>query len=391
MSFPNTPNGYRELHKHLFQDVYDWAGKDRTTSLEKPGAVFARAPYVGSSLDAEFKNLAAKGNLKGLPRDEFFDRLGNHISELNAIHPFREGNGRTMRAHASQLAREAGHPIKIASIDKETWMAASRQGFTTGDHRGLSAVLSAAAIRREITAAPRTGPGGIAALPPRDPPAGQRYRMSVGKVRDELERCLPAARNEAAQRVRSLESSGAAPADIASARTEQAYLRHAKGPVYQSHLLTYLGARDVEAVITPKQTALERVREIGAALAVQINRQQPAHVQRAIRALERPILPPGHSPMQERMADTFLKNTPEKNRADPRLAPAQAMIETAQNAARARGDSARAIDATGEAARKSIASKIRSGEPLDPAAPQPTRQPTQPAPPTPEKDKGRSR
>src|SRR3546814_12563224 len=98
-----------------------------------------------------------------------------------------------------------------------------------------------------------------------------------------------------------------------------AYVRHAKGPVYQSHLLNYLGSREVEAVITPKQTPLERVREIGAAMAVQINMQQGAQLQRAIRALERPIFTTGHSPMHERLVDAFLKHAAEKTAADPRL------------------------------------------------------------------------
>src|SRR3546814_5221921 len=74
-------------------------------------------------------------------------------------------------------------------------------------------------------------------------------------------------------------------------------------PIYQSHLLTYLGVRQVDAVVTAQQTPLERVREIGAALGVQINGQQSAQLQRAVRALERPILPPGHSPGQERLAE----------------------------------------------------------------------------------------
>ena len=85
--------------------------------------------------------------------------------------------------------------------------------------------------------------------------------------------------------------------------------------VYQSHLLTYLGVRQVDAVISRQQTPLERVREIGAALGVQINAQQPAQLQRAVRSLERPVLPPGHSPGQERLAAEFLKNTAEKNNA----------------------------------------------------------------------------
>src|SRR3546814_11001015 len=93
--------------------------------------------------------MVAQGGGRGLPRDEFFDRLGDHINEINAIHPFREGNGRTMRRHAAQLAREAGHPNRIAAIDKDKWMEASRPGFLTGDKRGMAAVLSAAAVKRD--------------------------------------------------------------------------------------------------------------------------------------------------------------------------------------------------------------------------------------------------
>src|SRR3546814_14775394 len=50
----------------------------------------------------------------------------------------------------SGLAREAGHPIRIAAIDKDKWMEASRHGFLTGDHRGMAAVLSAAAVKRDL-------------------------------------------------------------------------------------------------------------------------------------------------------------------------------------------------------------------------------------------------
>src|SRR3546814_4936170 len=123
--------------------------------------------------------------------------------------------------------------------------------------------------------------------------------ISLAKAREELERYLPAARQQAAERLRELIGESAPSTAIANARTELAYVRHAKGPIYQSHLLTYLGVRQVDAVVTAQQTPLERVREIGAALGVQINGQQSAQLQRAVRALERPILPPGHSPGQE--------------------------------------------------------------------------------------------
>jgi cell filamentation protein len=387
LSFPPTADGYRALHKHLFQDIYDWAGQDRTVDTAKGGARFAHVPYIARELDKLFTDVAAKNALRGLPRDEFFDRLGNHINEVNAIHPFREGNGRTMRHHAAQLAREAGHPIRISAIDKTAWMEASRHGFLTGDHRGMAAVLAGAAIRRDLAPEARIGPAGIAMLPQRAPPEGQRYRVTLAKAREELDRYLPAAGQQAADRLRGLIAEGAPSAAIANARTELAYVRHAKGPVYQSHLLTYLGVRQVDAVISPQQTPLERVREIGAALGVQINTQQPAQLQRAVRSLERPVLPPGHSPGQERLAAEFLKNTPEKNHADPRLAPAQAIVDTATKAARDRGESARMVGTIGESIRQLVAERIKTGGTLDAEI---GRTPDRARPPAPS-DKDRSR
>lgn len=387
MAFPLDADGYRALHKHLFQDLYDWAGEDRTVNIGKGGSLFAHAPYVANALAAVFKDLASQSHLKGLPREEFYDRLGHHLNELNAVHPFREGNGRTMRHHAAQIARDAGHSLRIASIDRQMWMDASRHGFTTGDHRPLSAILAAAAHERDEPVTPRTGPGGMAFLPPRDPPTGQRYRLSLDKARSELERYLPAARTEAADRLQKLVKDSAPASQIAAARMELAYMRHAKGPVYQSHLLIYLGQRDVDAVISDKQTPLQRVREIGAALATRINAQQPAQVQRAVRSLERPVLPPGQSPAHDRLADLFLKNAAEQNRSDPRLAGAQAIVDQVQAVSRQRGDGPRLMEGTIDAARTSIAANIRAGRPFEDGLTLPTQYRSKP--PAPDKGRGR--
>lgn len=190
--------------------------------------------------------------------------------------------------------------------------------------------------------------------------------MTLTKARDELERYLPAARQQAADRLRTLVKESAPTTTIANARTELAYVRHAKGPVYQSHLLTYLGVRQVDAVITPQQTPLERVREIGAALGVQINAQPQNHIQRAVRSLEKPIFPPGHAPGQERLAAQFLQNTAEKNHADPRLSPAQAIVDAAMQTARERGESARMVGTIGESTRQLVADRIKAGGELIP-------------------------
>ncbi|MFC4594569.1 Fic/DOC family protein [Sphingobium tyrosinilyticum] len=365
MGFSPDADGYRALHKHLFQDLYSWAGQDRTVNSGTAEGLFTPAPYVASALSAAFQDLARQNQLRGLPPEDFFGRLGHHVGELYGIHPFRAGNGRTLRHHAARLARDAGHPIRIANIDRQAWDDASRHGFATGDHRLLGAALSAAAVEQNAPLLPRTGPGGIAFLPPRDPPTGQRYRLSLAKVRDELSRYLPAARSEAADRWQKLVRDGEADGRIAAARIELAYVRHAKGPVYQTQLLSQLGQKDVDAVITAQQTPLERVREIGAALAARINTQQPAQILRAVRSLESPILPPGLSPVQERLAELFLKNSPQENMADPRLQAAVTLLEQVEKASRAKGEGPRVVEGAIEATRTVIAANIRSGRSMD--------------------------
>lgn len=102
------------------------------------------------------------------------------------------------------------------------------------------------------------------------------------------------------------------------------------------------------------------------ALGVQINVQQPTQLHRAVRSLERPVLPPGHAPGQHRLAELFLKNTPEKNNADPRLAPDQAIVDAAIKAAHDRGGNARMVGSVGEATRQLVAERIKKGGTLDP-------------------------
>jgi cell filamentation protein len=100
---PLTADGFRELHHHLFQDVFEWAGEIRTVDMAKNNDPFCRAAYVDAELDKRFAAIQAENGLKGLSAEQFADRAGEHISELNAIHPFREGSGRTMRAFLEVL------------------------------------------------------------------------------------------------------------------------------------------------------------------------------------------------------------------------------------------------------------------------------------------------
>lgn len=81
------------IHQRIFGDIYDWAGQLRTAAIAK-GSWFCLPQYIESAVAGIFRALHGEGLLRGLPRDAFIDRLTYYLGEVNAVHPFREGNGR---------------------------------------------------------------------------------------------------------------------------------------------------------------------------------------------------------------------------------------------------------------------------------------------------------
>jgi cell filamentation protein len=135
------------------------------------------------------------------------------------------------------------------------------------------------------------GGAGLPVLPDRDAPAGQRYMMPLDKARAALIESLDAARAEAIARVTTLSDSGAPPREIDRAYHEMAFVRHARGPMFQAMLLTALGHGKIEVVLDPKQSVLERVRQIANGLIIGINHYPRGDIERASLSLQAPRLP----------------------------------------------------------------------------------------------------
>jgi cell filamentation protein len=126
----DLPGGYdldhlQEFHEHLFGDVYDWAGELRTVAIGR-GAPFCHPADLRAEGGRVFARLARAQHLRGPDRAAFVDGLAVLFAEVNALHPFREGNGRTLRAFLSQLSRAAGHPVRWAGLEREENVAASK-------------------------------------------------------------------------------------------------------------------------------------------------------------------------------------------------------------------------------------------------------------------------
>ena len=97
-----------DIHRHLFQDVYEWAGKRRTVEISKDGKQFFPTPHFDNaivyinSLITDYKRLD-KGN-----KQKLADALALILDNVNFVHPFREGNGRAQREFLRLLALEKG-------------------------------------------------------------------------------------------------------------------------------------------------------------------------------------------------------------------------------------------------------------------------------------------
>lgn len=92
------------LHQQLFGQLYDWAGQYRTVEISKGTSRFAAAQHIPAQVEAVLAQLEQERASWSPGDDAVLDRLAHFYSELNAIHPFREGNGRTIRLLLSLLA-----------------------------------------------------------------------------------------------------------------------------------------------------------------------------------------------------------------------------------------------------------------------------------------------
>ncbi|MEA2906502.1 MAG: cell filamentation protein [Alphaproteobacteria bacterium] len=119
------------IHRHLFQDVYDWAGQLRTVEINKGGHQFQFRQYIQTGMGDVHRRLRAARFLRGLSPAEFAREAAVIIGDVNYVHPFREGNGRTQAQYLQQLAAQAGYDIDLTRIQPKSWIEASKASFAT--------------------------------------------------------------------------------------------------------------------------------------------------------------------------------------------------------------------------------------------------------------------
>lgn len=129
---------YKSLHNHFFQDVYDWAGKVREIRTGKGGNWFCYPEYIDDEMRKLFDALASENHLTDIEEiAPFADRASHYIAQINAIHPFREGNGRCQLTFLNVLLEVSDWILDEKKLDPNGFMKAMIDSFH-GDNGPLS-------------------------------------------------------------------------------------------------------------------------------------------------------------------------------------------------------------------------------------------------------------
>jgi len=106
-----------DIHRYLFQDVYEWAGKKRTVEISKGGRQFFPISHFDTAFSYIDKLIAEYRNIDKNEKKKIAQKLAEILDNINYLHPFREGNGRTQREFLRTLAIEKGYILNLNPPD----------------------------------------------------------------------------------------------------------------------------------------------------------------------------------------------------------------------------------------------------------------------------------
>jgi len=121
----------KKIHYNFFKEIYDWAGQVRNVNISK-GSVFCYYQNIEVYAEDVFDKLKKENYLINTNKDDIYDRFSFYISEINALHPFREGNGRSQRVFMSYLAKVAGYELNFEEISCKKMIELSSIAFRNG-------------------------------------------------------------------------------------------------------------------------------------------------------------------------------------------------------------------------------------------------------------------
>lgn len=130
-----------EIHKHLFQDIYAWAGKKRIVEISKEGKQFFPTTHFDNALRYIDQLIT---DFKKIPKDDkkrISEKLAEILDNVNYLHPFREGNGRAQREFLRLLAAEKGLTLNLNPPDNKSVYERYMKGAVESDIATLSELI----------------------------------------------------------------------------------------------------------------------------------------------------------------------------------------------------------------------------------------------------------
>lgn len=118
---------FKFIHRFLFEDIYDFAGEFRRENIAKDSFRFAEFEYIEQELNRLLNELKKENYLKDLTKEDFAKRIAYYMTELNVLHPFREGNGRATREFIRELEYVNGYVFNLKNITPDIIMIAMKK------------------------------------------------------------------------------------------------------------------------------------------------------------------------------------------------------------------------------------------------------------------------
>lgn len=138
----------KRIHHFIFQDLYDWAGQIRDVDVGKNN-LFCRARFINDYAETVFGDFYSSCDNNKDNKDSFIETLAAHYADLNALHPFREGNGRAQREFTRELCLKCGYVFDLTKTRHEEMLSASIESFQKADNTGFITIFHKCVISVE--------------------------------------------------------------------------------------------------------------------------------------------------------------------------------------------------------------------------------------------------
>ena len=138
----------KKIHHYIFQDIYTWAGQFRMVNISKE-LLFCDANFIEKELNKLFLKLKSENYLKDCTEDNIASKAAYYLGEINAIHPFREGNGRTQREFIRELLLPTGFYVDYSRCNAKMMLYASINAFA-GDYTLMTELFDKCIVRKPL-------------------------------------------------------------------------------------------------------------------------------------------------------------------------------------------------------------------------------------------------